>query len=101
MCVNIFVCMMCLLLFYFVNIFAKKKKKKFVVCTVHSNVSCTFERVDRVAYELTFVCSTAAPHHTHTLLHECVRTSNFTFECRAHLSLMHSARVRSNALMYV
>jgi hypothetical protein len=70
MCVNIFVCMMCLLLFYSVNIFVKKKKN----CTMHSNVSCTFERVHGAAYELTFVCSTATPHHTHTLMHTCVQT---------------------------
>jgi hypothetical protein len=97
MCVNIFVFVLCLLLFLFCK-YLSKKKKSFVVCTVRSNVSCTFERVHRAAYELTFVCSTVAPHHTHTLLHVCVRTPTFTFERRAHLTHMHSAQVRSNAL---
>jgi hypothetical protein len=36
--------------------------------------------------DLTFVCSTAAPQHSHTLLHIYVRTSTFTFKRRAFLA---------------
>jgi hypothetical protein len=78
------------------------KKKKNLLCTLRSNVSCTFERRRGVAYELTFVCSTAAPHHTHYCTntferqplrsnaeltcptctrHKCGRTHLRTFEC--------------------
>jgi hypothetical protein len=41
---------------------------------MRSNVPYTFDRRHRPAFELTCVCSSAAPHLTHTLLHACVRT---------------------------
>jgi hypothetical protein len=56
-------------IFLFVNIFVKKKK---LPCTLRSNAPCTFERRHKAAFELTCICSTAAPHLTHTLLHACV-----------------------------
>jgi ABC-type sulfate transport system permease component len=74
-CVNICVNILCvvfviiLFFFFFVNIFVKKKN-----CTLRSNAPFTFERRHGAAFELTCVCSTAAPHHTHTLMHACIRT---------------------------
>jgi hypothetical protein len=50
---------------------------------------CTFERVLGAAFDLTCMCSTAAPHQSHTLLHVCVRTSTFTFERRAYFLHTH------------
>jgi hypothetical protein len=62
-------CVIILVLCFFVIILFCKylslKKKNF---TVHS----AFEHRHRVVYELTCVCSTTAPHHTHTLMHGCV-----------------------------
>jgi hypothetical protein len=68
---------------------------------------CAFERImyvrtcTQTAFDLAFVCSTVAPHHTHTSLHPCVRTYLRTFERMAHFTLMHPTRVRSNVPMYV
>jgi hypothetical protein len=70
-CVNIFLCLFC---------------KNFFL------LHCTFERIMYVqtctwaAFDLALVCSTAAPHHSHALLHIYVRKSTFTFEYRAFLT---------------
>jgi hypothetical protein len=61
---------LCLCIFS-VSIFVKKKKN--LLCTLRSNVPCAFDRRYRHAFEFTCVYSTAVPHHTHTLLHACVR----------------------------
>jgi hypothetical protein len=63
-CKNFIWCVLCVVFFYFVNIFPKKK------ILLHY----AFEHVHDTAFDLAFVCSTAAPHHTHTLMHACVRT---------------------------
>jgi hypothetical protein len=74
-CVCIYVCKYFSLCVVFVIIlFCKylcKKKKK--ICTLRSNAPFAFERRHGAAFELTCVCLTAAPHHTHTLLHACVQ----------------------------
>jgi hypothetical protein len=60
---------LCLCIFC-VSIFFKKKN---LLCTLRLNVPCAFDRRHIHAFEFTCVCSTIAPHHTHTLLHACVR----------------------------
>jgi hypothetical protein len=67
--VNILVCVLVVNIF---NVFIFFQKKKIGI--MRSNVPCTFDRRHGPAFELTCVCSSAAPYHTHTLLHACVRT---------------------------
>jgi hypothetical protein len=92
---------LCICVYIFVCKYFSSKKKNIFLCTLRSNVSCTFEHVHCAANELTFVCLTAAPHHTHSTLHACVRTYLRTFERMTHLTPMHPAGVRLNVLMYV
>jgi hypothetical protein len=54
--------------FQCVKIFVKKIK----ICTMRLNVPCMFDRRHGLVFELTCVCSSAAPYLTHTLLHACV-----------------------------
>jgi hypothetical protein len=61
----------------------------------------TFERVHGAAFDLALVSSAAAPLHTRTALHACVRTCLHTFERMTHTQTHALARVRSNVPMYV
>jgi hypothetical protein len=74
---------------------------KFLFVLVYSLRSCTFECVLGAVFDFALVSSTAAPQHTHALMHACGRTYPSKFERRALLHHMRQARVRSNALMYV
>jgi hypothetical protein len=67
---------LCLCIFC-VSIFGKKNNNN-LLCTLRLNVPCAFDRRLGHALELIWVCSTAVPHHTHTLLHALVRTHHIS-----------------------
>jgi hypothetical protein len=88
----------CILCFVFVNFIFIFYFVKFALCV--RTYSCTFERALGVVFDLAVVSSTAAPLHSRTALHACVRTCLHKFERMAQHT--HApARVRSNIPMYV